>query len=84
MDNLLYNYNGLNNMKDDFAKMLYASSSKIFVSKKGSELLEDGVRLHRNSKQQLNATMHDQKLELTKNKEIKARHEKSSLEVFEI
>lgn len=36
VDNLLYNYNGLNNMKDDFAKMLYASSSKIFVSKKGS------------------------------------------------
>ena len=51
LDNLLHNYSGLGGMKDDFAKMLYASSSKLFLSKKGSQLLEDGIRMHRNSKQ---------------------------------
>ena len=71
-------------MKDDFAKMLYASSSKIFVSKTGSQLLEDGVRLNRNSKNQLNTTMHDQKLDMNSNEDIKVRKEKTSLEVFEI
>lgn len=30
LGNLLPNYAGLNGMKDDFARMLYASSSKLF------------------------------------------------------
>ena len=70
LENLLHNYSGLNGMKDDFAKMLYASSSKVFLSKKGSQVLEDGIRMNRNSKQQLDATIHEQMIEMITNKEI--------------
>ena len=38
--------------------MLYASNSKLFVSKRGSQLLDDQVRLNRHAKDQLNNSMH--------------------------
>lgn len=34
-------------MKDEFAQMLYSSSSKVFLSKNGSEIFDDKVRMNR-------------------------------------
>lgn len=47
-DELLHNYKGLPELKDNFAKMLYSSSSKFFMSKKGgNEMIEEKPLLQR-------------------------------------
>lgn len=84
LENLLHNYNGLSGMKIDYAKMLYSSSSKVFLSKKGSQLLKDKTKLNRSSKSKLDATIQFQMLEMIQNERIRARQEKTSLEVFDI
>ena len=70
LGNLLPNYAGLGGMKDDFAQMLYSSSSRLFLSKNGSELFEDVSRLNRQQKNNLDNSLQAQMVEMIANREI--------------
>jgi len=78
LEQLLHNYRGFNDIKDDFAKMLYSSNSKFFHTK--GKFLGDNKRLDRESKAQLD----DAVLEMIRNRELAARRERVSLEVFDV
>ena len=84
LGNLFHNYGGLNNIKDEFAQMLYAQSSSLFLSKNGSEILEDTVRLNRQKQNKLKESLNNQMLDMVTNSELAARQEKISLEVFTV
>ena len=59
LGSLLPNYAGLDNMKDDFARMLYASSSKLSNSTSGKKFNSQIAQLNGQSKEQLNLAILD-------------------------
>lgn len=84
LGHLLPNYGGLGGMKNEFAQMLYSSSSRLFISKNGSEILEDVARMNRQQKVNLKESLEQQMVEMITNKELKSRQERSKLEIFDV
>lgn len=66
----MHNYSGLSGMKDDFAKMLYSSSSKFFQQNSLGHVVEDNKILCRRSKEKLDEAMQLSVIEFVKNREL--------------